>query len=226
MTQSIDKSYRITNSGGVSAHRAVVRAVDPAACQLPAAANAGAFLGITTHVQNRTGRLVAVRRSGFAVAEAAGVITVGAPVAIADALGRVRAIPDPRFAFGTVGANTAITIDFLQRPLFAANLTIDFIAGTGTVPFSWTTTPGRIAITLSANSSVVSQTANSLRLAVEADAVLSRLLRVTNVAGSSGTGLLAAASLVCNNLADQLNPIALADEAATAAGDLIAVQLL
>lgn len=90
----MDKSYRITTSGGVASGRVVVAGSVAEQCALPAAANAGKLLGITMTSQTEAGRAVAVRKAGIAQVVAAGAITVGAPVNIADSSGRVKAVSE------------------------------------------------------------------------------------------------------------------------------------
>jgi hypothetical protein len=90
----LDKAYRFVGTGSLGAARVVVAADRPGECRLPIGANVGGVLGITMHSQPSSGRAVAVRKSGIATAVAAGPIPYGAPVVVADATGRVRAITD------------------------------------------------------------------------------------------------------------------------------------
>mgnify|MGYP007049499199 CR=1 FL=1 len=88
----MDKTYRITNSGGTSAGRVVCAGMSTGQCTLPAAANAGKILGVTVTSQPELGRGISVRKAGIADVIAAGVIPAGAPLNIADATGRVKAV--------------------------------------------------------------------------------------------------------------------------------------
>jgi hypothetical protein len=82
MSQHIlDKAYRITDSGGVEAGRAV-----------PGAANAAGVLGVTTHDQSLEGGNVSVRKAGIVRAVAAGAIPLGSPVNVAGSSGKVKAV--------------------------------------------------------------------------------------------------------------------------------------
>ncbi len=88
----MDKTYRITNSGGVASARVVVAGVSSGHCALPAAANAGKILGVTVTSQPELGRGVSVRKAGIVDVVAAGAISAGSPVNIADATGRVKLV--------------------------------------------------------------------------------------------------------------------------------------
>lgn len=88
----MDKAYRVATPGGVGANRVVVQGAQVGECTVPAAANAGAILGVTMHSQSQSGRAVAVRKAGIAEVVASAPIAVGSPVNIADAGGKVKAV--------------------------------------------------------------------------------------------------------------------------------------
>jgi len=90
----LDKAYKITDSAGVSAGLVVVQGTNAGECKLPAAANAGAILGITVHGQSLQNQNVAVRKAGIARVVAAGEIALGAPVNVAGTSGKVKAISE------------------------------------------------------------------------------------------------------------------------------------
>lgn len=90
----MDKAYRITTGGGVSASRVVVQGSAAGECALPGAADAGAILGVTVHGQSVSGRNVSVRKAGVAEVVASGAISVGSPVNIAGTTGKVKAIDE------------------------------------------------------------------------------------------------------------------------------------
>jgi hypothetical protein len=90
----MDKAYKVTTADGVLANRVVVAGAASGECALPAAANAGSILGVTVFSQSEVGRSVSVRKAGTVEVVAAGAIAVGAPVNIADNLGRVKAISE------------------------------------------------------------------------------------------------------------------------------------
>lgn len=223
----LDTAFRILSTGGVTARRVVVRASDGngPGCSLPTAANADGFLGVTTHGQPRQNRHVAVRRLGVAECIAAAPITAGQRVCIADNQGRVRAIPHPRFTSGTVASNNAIVIEWLQPELFHAALQIDIHLAETSITFGWAFNNGHLRLTPAGNGDEITETANSLIAAVEADAALSRLIRITHAAGSDGTGEVLAGLLTAGNLADLVNPIGIADAAAEAADAVVPVLL-
>jgi len=90
----LDKAYKITSAGGVAAHRVVVQGAGAGECSLPGAANAGAILGITVHAQSLQNQNVAVRKAGIAHVLAAGPISLGAPVNVHGATGKVKAVSE------------------------------------------------------------------------------------------------------------------------------------
>lgn len=91
-TYLMDKTYRITTSGGIPAGRVVVASNNTGQCQLPETANAPRILGITMTSQPELGRGITVRKAGIARVVAAGSIAVGDPVCVADSNGRVSSI--------------------------------------------------------------------------------------------------------------------------------------
>jgi len=88
----LDKAYKITDSGGVGASLVVVQGTNAGECTLPGAENAGAILGVTVHGQPLQNQNVSVRKAGVAGVVAAGAISVGDPVNIAGASGKVQTI--------------------------------------------------------------------------------------------------------------------------------------
>ncbi|MCX7017105.1 MAG: DUF2190 family protein [Candidatus Sumerlaeota bacterium] len=90
----LDKAYAIADEDGVPAYRVVVQGTNAGEAAMPAAANAGALLGVTVHAQPNQGQNVAVRKAGIARVEAAGLISVGAPVNVAGETGKVKAISE------------------------------------------------------------------------------------------------------------------------------------
>jgi hypothetical protein len=90
----LDKAYAINQTGGVGAYLVVVQNTNAGEAKSPAAANAGSILGVTVHGQTLQGANVAVRKAGIAKVTAAGAISVGAPVNVAGASGKVKAIDE------------------------------------------------------------------------------------------------------------------------------------
>ena len=88
----LDKAYAIDETSGVSAYRVLVQGTSAGEAKLPAASNAGKILGVSVHSQSLAKANVAVRKAGIAKVVAAGAIALGAPVNVADATGKVKAI--------------------------------------------------------------------------------------------------------------------------------------
>lgn len=90
----LDKAYAITETAGIAAYRVAVQGTNPGEAKLPGAANAGAILGVTVHSQPRQGGHVAVRKAGIARVVASGAVALGAPVNLAGASGKVKAVSE------------------------------------------------------------------------------------------------------------------------------------
>ncbi len=114
----MDKTYRISTSGGVPAARVVVAGSVSGQCQLPAAADAPKILGITITSQPELGRGVSVRKAGIASAVAAGPVTPGAPLSIADSTGRVKAVT------GSAGTTVPV-VGFAETSALSAGDLVD-----------------------------------------------------------------------------------------------------
>ncbi|MCL5271152.1 MAG: hypothetical protein M1457_11545 [bacterium] len=90
----LDKAYAITDEGGVDACKVLVQGTNAGEAKLPAAANAGAILGVTVHGQTLQGANVGVRKAGIARVVAAGPVGVGTAVNVAGTSGKVKAIDE------------------------------------------------------------------------------------------------------------------------------------
>jgi hypothetical protein len=89
-TYVLDKTYKVTNAGGVAQYRAVVPGTNDGECQLPTGANQLAW-GITQEAQSNQNENVTVRKYGISRAYAAGAITKGEYVEVADSTGALQA---------------------------------------------------------------------------------------------------------------------------------------
>ena len=89
-TYVLDKTYKVTNAGGVGQYRAVVPGTNDGDCQLPTGSNQLAW-GITQEAQSSQNENVTVRKYGISRAYAASAITKGKYVEVADATGALRA---------------------------------------------------------------------------------------------------------------------------------------
>jgi hypothetical protein len=89
-TYVLDKTYKVTNSGGVTQYRAVVPGTNDGECKLPTGANQLAW-GITQEAQPNQNENVTVRKYGISRAYAAASITKGAYVEVADSTGALKA---------------------------------------------------------------------------------------------------------------------------------------
>lgn len=222
----LDEAFRIMEAEGVEAHRVVVRGEGDHECKLPAGANAGQVLGVTLSSQPREGRFVAVRRAGICRALAGGAIARGAAVAAGDDQGRVRQVPLPEFNFGEVASNNAVVVEWLIPEMFALTSQVELAAAEASEFFSWSFAAGKLRLLLSADGGgAIVETPTTLIASVEADAELSKLIRVRNATGSSGAGTMAAETAHAGNIQDLLHPIGTAEQEAAQEGDLIDVLL-
>lgn len=89
-TQALLKSYRIEDAAGVNAQVCVVQGANDNGCKKPAAANAVAFLGVTTETQAKQNKGVAVQKGGIAWVKAQGTITRGDRLVIGSSAGDVK----------------------------------------------------------------------------------------------------------------------------------------
>ncbi len=89
-TYVLDKTYKIISASGVTQYRAVVPGTNDGECALPTAANQLAW-GITQEDQPSANENVSVRKYGISRAYAAGAISKGQYVEVADATGALQA---------------------------------------------------------------------------------------------------------------------------------------
>jgi len=83
------KGWKVTDAAGVLQFRAVVQGTNAGECKKPSAANEGKFVGVTQEAQDTQNRTVLVKESGRSFAVAAGIISVGDYVRIADNTGKI-----------------------------------------------------------------------------------------------------------------------------------------
>jgi hypothetical protein len=86
------KQYRIEDAAGVGQFVCVVQGANDGGCKKPTAANAAAFLGITTEQQLNQNRGVPVQKGFIAWAKAQGNIARGDRLAIGSAAGDVKSV--------------------------------------------------------------------------------------------------------------------------------------
>ncbi len=103
----LDKSYTIEDAAGVAQFRAVVQGAAEGGCKKPLAANAKGFLGFTQESQTQN-RGVTVRKAGISRAVAAGVISLGDWVNIADNTGKIQSCQAAVDAAPGVAAQTNV----------------------------------------------------------------------------------------------------------------------
>ncbi|CAN5193360.1 hypothetical protein BH09SUM1_BH09SUM1_07210 [soil metagenome] len=219
----LDKAFKIATIAGVAANRVVVRTGNQDECKLPAAAYAGEILGVTTYPQSRQDRFVGVRRMGIASTMAAGVIARGARVCIADNAGRVAQMANAIYLTGIVGSNNALTFQWVGSK--GAPFSISLVNPGAAAAFSWSFVGGELSLSLLHNGSVITETASTLIGKIAADDTLAQLISVASTAGSNGSGTLTAANSGITNILAIAHPVGIAEEPATAAGDIIDVFL-
>jgi len=85
----LDQSFKVTDAAGVLQYRAVVQGTNAGECKKPSAANDPGCLGITQEAQATQYKGVALRMLGVSRVTAAGSISVGHYIRIADNTGKV-----------------------------------------------------------------------------------------------------------------------------------------
>jgi hypothetical protein len=221
----LDKAYRVSETDGIEAGRVVVRGPESDECALPTKANAGNVLGITTHNQPRQNRYIGVRRMGIATTVAAGAIERGEPVCIADTEGRIAQIAFPRFELGATEEHNALDLEWKDLTSFSLTTNVAVVDAGSAVSFSWSFQNSTLTLTPTNNGADITMTAAELKTALEADATLSRILKVSHQGTSNGSGVVAAEVVTLANVGTWQNPIGIAEQPATQAGDLIDVML-
>jgi len=88
-TYVLDKTYKVTESAGVTKYRAVVPGTNDGECKLPTAANQ-LSLGITQEAQAKQNENVTLRKYGISRAIAKGTITKGDYVEVGGTDGTLR----------------------------------------------------------------------------------------------------------------------------------------
>ena len=88
-TYVLDKTYKVTETNGVTKYRAVIPGTNDGDCKLPTAANQ-LSLGITQEAQSKQNENVTVRKYGISRAYAKGTITKGDYVEAGDSTGALR----------------------------------------------------------------------------------------------------------------------------------------
>lgn len=221
----LDRAYLTDEPNGIERNRVVVQSDEETSCAYPAAENAGDIVGVTMHTQTREGRSVTVRRMGIAPVEAASAIASGDFVAIADNTGRIKKAEPPSALLGTQGQNDAVR----YRALFptAQNIITKVThvqSGTDT-PLSATVSAGVVTINLATDSGGdVTTTATALVAFVNADTELGKLVKA-ELAGGTGAEPAFVGSGETTGYADSTNTLGIAQQTATASGDVIEVFL-
>jgi hypothetical protein len=105
----LDVTYTIDDAAGVGQNIAVVQGAAYGTCKKPAAANAAGFLGITKTKQSVQNKGVSVAKLGIVPAIAAGAITRGDRLNIADNTGKVQSC-EATVAAALAGAATVINV--------------------------------------------------------------------------------------------------------------------
>jgi hypothetical protein len=108
----LDVTYTIDNVGGVTQFAAVVQGASDGSCALPGGANVAGFLGFAKTSQAKQNKGVNVARLGIARAIAAGAISRGDRVQIADNQGRVQSA---EAAIVAVLQNPAANVNVIGR---------------------------------------------------------------------------------------------------------------
>ena len=215
----LDQAFRVEEEEGIERWRAVVFGTNPGGCKLPAAANAFGVLGITVHSQARTGKSIAVRRLGIAPVVVTGPVTRGDYLTVADSRGRMKAAPCPSVSTGSGESGLRWQ---LRRPSLGGHSNAIQVAISGTnTPLSVTVTSGLIRVDVETDGSgdPVS-TAAEVATFVNAHPAASQLIRVT-ILGALGSGVVGSSTSSLALNFESINAFAIAQDDATAEGDIV-----
>lgn len=114
------RTYKITDVGGVLIYRAVVQGTNAGEAAKPGAAGAGKCLGFTQEAQATQNKGVRVKEAGRTFAVASAAVAVGDAVDIGDTAGKVRSC-QTRYAALTVGGGEAVNVVGFARTAAGAD---------------------------------------------------------------------------------------------------------
>ncbi|MEQ8819740.1 MAG: hypothetical protein RLY93_05805 [Sumerlaeia bacterium] len=220
----LDQAFRVEESEGVAAHRAVVHGPGPGQCQYPAAANARPIVGVTTHAQSRAGKAVAVRRLGIVPVEAASAIALGQSVVAADATGRVKAAAHAAATLDTGTANGGVTLTAREPGPGGNGLAVVF-ANSGNDQVLAASFDGATLIVTLATDGGGDETATATAIAAFLNAHAVASLLVAASATGDGSGITQADTATLSGGEVGTGIFAIAQQAAAAEGDIIDVLL-
>ncbi len=221
----LDTTFEVEEPNGVAAHRVVVRGTQPKRCLYPSAANAAGVVGVTTDTAGAA-RAVGVRRLGRALAEAAGLISAGQRVCVADATGRVKAAARANAVTGVVGNQNAIRWTAGAHSVAGNAAIVDIVAAGNNTPLSVSIAGNTVTIHAATDGAgAATTTAAQAIAAVAAHAAARLLVSGANEQPSTGAGTVADETAALSGGEGGLNAIGVAEQNAAAAGDLIDVFL-
>ncbi len=222
----LDQAFKVKEPDGVKAHRIVVRGASEGDCQYPEISNQGGVIGVTTHKQNRYGRLVAVRRLGIAIVEATGPVSLGDSICVADDQGRAKARQMPFVVLGDEIDNNAFRLTWKQNPGDIMIFEVLVSQSGNTQPFRHSIADGKLTLLPATNGGGdIISTASDLLTYISEHAVLSQFFHVALEGDSNGSGVLDDGAAIPEEITGSLNPIGVAESKALAEGDLIRVFL-
>jgi len=220
----LDKAYRVAASGGVGPNLAVVQGASDGECDLPSGANEASLLGATVHSAEKD-QNVAVRKLGIASLTVAGAVNAGEKVCIADSQGRIKAAGRAFAKTGDEAHNNAITWFAVNPGSGGNNLTIDIEVCTGNTSLEVEVHGNTVKVYPATDLDEVITTAKRIVAMVNDDPVASRLIFGVVDEACDGNGVVDDRSVDFRGGEEGDNAFGIAEETATAQGDIIDVFL-
>jgi len=221
----LDKAYRVAASGGVGSNLAVVQGASEGECDLPSGANEASVLGATVHSAEKD-QNVAVRKLGIASLTAAGAVNAGEKVCIADSQGRIKAAGHASADTGVEGNDNAIAWTAINPGSGGNAVVVDIVVQGNNTSLSIETSGNKVTINSATDGGgSATTTAAQAISAAASDTAASKLVSGTNKGTSDGSGVVADETAQISGGEEGDNAFGIAEETATAQGDIIDVFL-
>jgi len=225
MSQTVlDQAFSVSEANGIARFRVVVSGSESGTCQYPESPFNQHPLGVSTHSQNINGKPIGVRSLGVIKCEAAESIAEGDAVVVADATGKIKSAPKASATFGDTPATNEIVVTAKQTGFIGNNIEVELEALTSGNPISVSVTGHKVVVgCVTSDDVTITSTASDIISAINDDVEASLLISAANGASSDGSGTVAAASHVLSSGQAGDYSFAIAQETATADGDLIEI---
>jgi hypothetical protein len=221
----LDKAYRVTDESGIESCCVVTQGTYDGEAKLPSGANEGKILGVSVHGAEKE-QNISIRKLGIAPVQSAGIISAGEKVCVADNQGRIKAAGKASSESGVEVNNNFLKWTAVNPGTQGNNIIIDIVVSGNSTAFSISIEGNKITVNSATDGSgTATTTAAQLITSIAADSSASKMVTASNNGSSDGSGVLAdeTLSLTGGELGD--NSFGVAEENASAEGDIIDVFL-